>query len=180
MAHWLAVVVLTPLLMLGALGGTTFLAHRHDGHGLHLHAADTATEVERSAADHRAAHRMGDCPFDPAAGAAADHRHGHAGSSCSESGPPSQVDRPDETHHAPDGLLVSVPDHEQLLRRGIDLSEAFPPGAVLISAAPVAPPPPDLARQIGSPGGLRGCGPLDLRALSAGDRLVRTSCALLL
>lgn len=178
--RWLAAVVLAPMLMLGALGGTTFLAHKHDGHGLHLHAADTAARALLSAADHRAAHRVGDCAVDPEAGGGADQEYRHSRSPSSENGPLIDDSRPGERDQAPDGLLVSLPDHEQLPTRGIDLSKNLTPAVVSILAELLVRPPPDLDRRIGSPGGLSGCGPLDLSALSAGDRLVRTSHALLI
>lgn len=159
--RWLAVVVLTPVLMLGAFRGTDLLAHGHDDHGLHFHASHSAGYGALAWAGH-----------------AADHGHEHP--DLPSDLPPAEEGGRGEQGQVPPGVVVSLPDHEQLPTRGTDLSKTLSPVPVFILVAFVVQPSPDLGRRAGSPSGPPEGGPLDLRALSAGDRLVRTSRALLI
>jgi hypothetical protein len=128
---------------------------------MHLHPVRALDGGKLAAADH-----------------AADHGHDHRGGPAET--PADQGDDRHDQGRAPDGVLVSLPDHKQVPARGADLGQALAPATSFVGLAFLAPPPPILDRRIGSPGGPPGGGPLSLRALSAGDRLMRTSCALLI
>lgn len=168
LARWLAVAVLTPLLMLSALGGTTFLAHGHDAHGLHVHAGHSVKEAQHSAARHLAAHDQGRCPMEP--------RHEHPADPHDH--PPVDEPAPFDPDRPPAGVIVSVPDLDQIPTRPAELGAAISPVATLLLATFLTPAPPDAALATADPGG-RGT-PRNLLALRAGDRLVRTSRALLI
>jgi hypothetical protein len=171
-ARWLAVVILAPLLALGTFGGFRVYAHAHDGHGLHFHAARTNAGAVSAAATHRASHQHGACAIDAPARTCEDsggcgHTAGHR-SAAADPG----ASTPGE------GILIVLPDHEQMLARGIALNGPTSPVAALVLAAFVVPSWPVLDRHIGSPGGAAASP--NPHALHATDRLVRTSCALLL
>lgn len=160
--RWLAVVVLAPMMALGTFGGARFLAHGHDDHGTHLHPVGQLKGAELTAADH-----------------ADDHGHDHAvqPSDCFVPGDGDEGELPGEV---PKGVIVSIDDHKQLPPRGTDLGKSLLPAVMFVMAVFLMPPSPDLDRHIGSPGGASSGGPLDLVGLSASDRLVRTSRALLI
>jgi hypothetical protein len=155
MARWLAVALLIPLMTLGSFGGGQFLAHGHDEHGTHLHPVGSLDDGKLAASAH------------------ADH-HGHDHSP-SPSDLPVDEDR-DDDGEVPAGVIVSIDVHKPLPARGIDLGETLLPPAPFVIAVFAMAPEPDLDRHIGSPGGK----PLGLIGLSASDRLVRTSRALLI
>lgn len=166
---------LIPILVLGALGGTTFLAHAHDGHDTHLHASTSIEEARLSADQHRLAHAMGTATCDdPLAG-----RGRHSGS---DQFPAHTAEGPDYPVPAedPNGLVIAIPDHEQLVSREIDLSQSLQTAQVLHNALAWSWTQPDDAHEEGSPGGSTVGGPLHLSALTARQRLVRTSNALLI
>lgn len=160
--RWLAFVVLAPILALGTFGGARFLAHNHDDHGMHWHpvVVGPLKGAELAAADHADLHG---------------HDHSVPPSDCTE---PSDGD--EEPCEVPEGVIVSIDVHKRMPTRGTDLDRSMLPVVLFVIADFVMPPPPDLDRHIGSPGGDAGGCPLDLVALSARDRLVRTSMALLI
>ncbi|GMV26740.1 MAG: hypothetical protein AMXMBFR58_27710 [Phycisphaerae bacterium] len=160
--RWLAVVVLAPMMAMGTLGGAQFLSHGHDDHGTHLHPVGPLKGAELAAADH-----------------ADDHGHDHA-VSASDSPAPCDGDEDGLPGEVPEGVIVSIDVHKQLPTRGTDLSKSLLPAVMFVIAVFVVPPSPELDGHVGSPGGAGGGGPLDLVALSASDRLVRTSRALLI
>ncbi len=137
------------------------LAHGHDEHGIHLHPVKALDRVTLTAADH------------------ADH-HGHDHAAVPSDDALSETDACDDFTEVPDGVVVAFDDHKQLPTRGIDLSKSLAPIAVFMAAVFALPTSPDVDRHIGSPGGSWRNGPLNLFALSANDRLVRTSQALLI
>jgi hypothetical protein len=95
-----------------------------------------------------------------------DHDHDH--------GPGSSIPDDDEP-----GTGVSVPDHEQLRGRGAGLGVAF--SSMAAAASPWARPARvNPGRFGGLPMRSVSALPLDVCALRAGDRLVRTSLALLI
>lgn len=165
--RWLTVAVLAPIMALGAIGGERFLVHSHDEHGTHWHPLNAPNDTELGTADH--AHQ---------------HERGHAApaSDCTFLCDRDQDrDGPDEEPcEVPEGVIVSIDVHKQLPTRGTDLGKSLLSAATLMIAVFAMPPSPDLERHIGSPGGSLGGGPMDLIALSASDRLVRTSRALLI
>jgi hypothetical protein len=165
--RWLGLIILIPTLLMGILGGTQFLAHGHGDHGVHvhhLHVPPLDTSALRSTHDalHHVAHDGHTHPTAPQPPWAHD-----AGATF-----------PD--HTSPRGALISLPDHDQLPARQVDLGRHLQ----LATPAPVAifdvPAAPQLKHHIGSPGGRPAVGPLDLHATSAGERLLRTSRALLI
>lgn len=157
LVRWLAVIVLTPLLVLGALGGATVLAHHHDDRGLHLHAP---------------------CPSD-AGGARAPVRataeqHAHP---CFP-GPPAPVE--DGGERPCDGSLVALPDLTLLQTRAPTLR------LPAMSAIVVVPTVlwDDCSAGAGASSALSvsraGWRTVDPPPMSARLRLLRTSRALLL
>ncbi len=94
------------------------------------------------------------------------------------SAPGSEVS--DDLGEVPGGVVVTFDDNKQLQPRGIDLSKSLAPMAIFIARLFTLPTEPDVYRHIGSPGGSGRNGPLNFCALSANDRLVRTSQALLI
>ncbi len=167
--------VLIPILVLGVFGGTTFLAHAHDGHDAHLHASSSIEEARQSADQHRLAHALGIATCD------GEHA-GHDGHPNSGEVPAEPLEDPDFPAPAedPTGLVITIPDHEQLVTRGIYLSQTLQTAQVLCSALAWCWARPHGEQDEGSPGGSMARGPLHLSALSAGQRLVRTSNALLI
>lgn len=161
--RWLAVVVLAPMMAMGTFGGAQFLAHGHDDHGTHLHPVGPLKGAELAAADH-----------------ADHHGHDHAVPPSDCSVPCDGDEREEEPGEVPEGVIVSIDIHKQLPTRGTDLGKSLLPAVMCVIAVFVIPPSPDLDRHVGSPGGAASGVPLDLVALSASDRLVRTSRALLI
>jgi len=160
-ARWLVVVLIAPLLVLGTFNPATFLAHGHDEHGVHLHALDVFDGTKLAAADH-----------------ADDHGHDHAAL-------PSEVPADEERDgselaEVPDGVIFSFDVHTQLPTRSVDLGRTLSPAVMFAIVAFVLPTSPDLDLHVGSPGGAFSGGPMNLLALRAGDRIVRTSRALLI
>ncbi len=101
-AHVAWVCLLASLLVLVSFGGVSFLAHAHDGHGLHFHAASTETEATRLATLHVEHHRAHSHDA---------HSHDHA---CilSDDVVPCRHGETSETEPTGpvDGVLVSLPD----------------------------------------------------------------------
>jgi len=159
--RWLALVLLMPILSLGTLGGSAYLAHGHDEHGMHLHPVKALDRAALTAVDH-----------------AVHHGHDHAAVPSEES--LSDIETSDDLSEVPACVVVAFDDHKQLPTRGMDLRKSLAPMAVFIAAVFAPPTAPDVDRHIGSPGGSCRNGPLNLLALSANDRLVRTSQALLI
>ena len=174
-ARCVLAVVLIPILVLGAFGGTTFLAHAHDGHDLHLHAAPSIEGARHAAEQHRLAHASGIARCDHLHAAA----HGHSRSAEVPSEPIENPALPTPTED-PSGLVITIPDHEQLASRGIDLSQSFKSAQVFQRLLASFWSQPDVSEETGSPGGCDPSGPRHLCALTAGQRLVRTSQALLI
>jgi hypothetical protein len=164
--------VLIPVLVLGIFGGITFLSHSHDEHDSHLHASSSFGDTRLSAEQHRLAHAVG---MDPHQGC----RSCSEGCPLSSSDPIEEQDFPAPTE-APDGLVITIPDHEQLVARGIDLSQTLKAAQVFQCFLASYWAQPDVSEEAGSPGGLDPSGPRHLCALTAGQRLVRTSQALLI
>jgi len=176
-ARWLLVVALIPALVLGAFGGTTLLAHAHDGHGTHFHIASSEAQARYSAEQHRHAHALGTDTCAPPEQACGHGEHGV----CSECSvvPIDEHDGPSSTGEH-DGVVVTVPDHEQLATRGIALPRSLTAAYVFQSVPAILRPRPDDGEEMGSPGGCGVGGPRHLLALTASQRLVRTSNALLI
>jgi hypothetical protein len=162
--RWVMLMVLSPVMLMGLFRGSAFQLHGHDDHGVHAHAVGGSDQGPLVDADHDIRHG---------------HRHPHVPADST-----SPVGVPITDHsESPEGLLVSVPDHDQLpIGRGLDLSTVWSKIAAFAVFDIFAPLWPDLDRRMGSPGGGLPCEgpPRCLCALSAGDRLVRTSRALLI
>ncbi len=156
--RWLALIAILPTLLLSAFGGAQLLVHSHAGHGTHVH-APPAVEGGGFAPAWHAAH----------------HEHDH---------PATPTNDPDHEHHAsgaalPDSVLVSLPDIQPL--RGREL--ACPDPSLSVLASPVlwlTDPLPNQCDYSDERARPAGQAPLDLIALSAADRIVRTSNALLI
>lgn len=161
--RWLAVVVLAPMLALSTFGCAAFLVHGHDDHGTHLHPVSPLKVSKLAAAEH-------------------DNHHGHSHSlsSADRACVPDEESGGVEPDAVPAGVIVSIDSHRQLTTRVTVLGNVLLPPATFTITVFVMPTSPDPDRQAGSPGGLVFGGPLDLAALSASDRLLRTSRALLI
>lgn len=159
--RWIAVVLITPILVLGAISRATFRSHCHDEHGMHLHAVVMIADGMLTAAGH-----------------ADDHGHGHAalGSDSRDGG--EHVCH--ELGKVPCCLIICFNAHKQLPTRTVGFKEQLSRAAMFAMAVVALPPYLGLNLSVGLPGGALNGGPMDLLALRAGDRLVRTSRALLI
>lgn len=156
--RWLSVVLIAPMLLLGAFNRTAFLVHGHGDQGMHLHPV-AVLDDGRGAAEDRADH----------------HGHDHAACRCD-----AFADWERDCHECagiPCGVVISFDVDALPPTRALDLGKTLPPAAMHALVLP-APPEPD--RSLGSSGGAFNRGPMNLLALSAVDRLVRTSLALLI
>jgi hypothetical protein len=167
------VALMVPILVLGAFGGTTLVAHAHHGHGLHTHAGLTDKAALRIAAAHVRHHEHGchEAPCDTQPVMPECDESARAGA--------------DEAPITPGGVLITIPDLDLLGGRAVTLPSAatrfvgFADCAAFAVLSMVsswhtwlAAPPPDRVQWSG--------GPLDLLALSGCQRIVRTSGALLI
>lgn len=160
--RWVVLLVLAPVLVLGGFAGAEFLAHSHEEHGFHLHAVSSGDARIVSAADHVADHGR-DQP-DPNAGASSDEQ--------TPAGDEDPAGECDET----DGTIIAIGHHQKAPNRGTSLSTLLTPALTVVAIlTPVQPGPCWVS--IAPP---RSAGPVFLSTLKTGDRLVRTSCALLL
>lgn len=176
----LITIVVVPILVLGAFGGITFFAHAHGEHDPHLHAAPFASSDRFCPEQHQLAHASGaatcdEHPRDNNQGEPGNHTHL---SDCSDH--PVSLDDSQ-------GLLITIPDHEQLASRGVELSQIIQASPVFQAPSAWLAHPPDLAALLGDPGDPSGPGggawspaPVHLASLKAVHRLVRTSGSLLL
>jgi hypothetical protein len=161
MARWLAVLLIAPILVFGISMRAKFLAHCHHEQQVHLHPVAVLANSELCAADH-----------------AGDDGHGHASLGS---------DRPDggqrvcrEFGKAPCGLIICFDVHKQLPTRTLDFGKPLSRAAIVAIAACVPSKSQYLDLRVGSPGGALNGGPMHRLSLKAGDRLVRTSRALLI
>jgi hypothetical protein len=170
--------VLIPILILGVFGGTTFLTHAHDGHDSHLHTAPSVEEARLSADRHLLEHDTGSAKCE--GGHTGHARHDiHSGSGEPASEPLDGKDFPAPAED-PGSLVISIPDHEQFVTRGLDVSKTLQAAQVLCCALAWSWAEPQVEQNEGSPGGSIARGPLHLSSLTTGLRLVRTSHALLI
>jgi len=160
-ARWLAVLLIAPILVFGASNGATLLAHGHDEHGMHMHAVWVFDDGKLAAADH-----------------ADDHCHDHAAVPSEVPGDGEQDG--EKLADVPCGIIVSFNVHMQLPTRSVDREKILSPAKVFAIVACVVPTLRDLDLHVGSPGGALNGGPMNLLALRACDRLVRSSRALLI
>lgn len=153
--RWAVAMALIPLLVLSLFGGAAFLVHDHDDHGAHAHAAG-ADSGPFTASEHLAAHQRE-----------------------SESGDPVY---PDSERDLPallvevDGLRVCILDHEQVIARGMSAASLLSHLRLACTVIVLRWIPPDVVDDAGC----RSRGPRHLCALTAGQRLLRTSQALLI
>lgn len=164
------VCVLASLLVLGSFGGVSFLAHAHDGHGLHFHAAPSEVEATRLATLHVEHHR---------AHAHSSQSHDH-GCPLSDDIAPCQQDGDSESVPAGpvDGVLVSLPDCD-VVRAQPTAVPQFPTlvGDVISFGVGVLTTSIQLASDAECVETSR---PHHLRGLCSCARIVRTSGALLI
>lgn len=99
-----------------------------------------------------------------------DHSHEHAHTHATD--PITDEER--------DGLLLSIPLHDQTLTRGIDLSTLITIAEVIVPTEWIVLPAPHCALQDDPPADRFGSIPRHLRALRASERILRTSSALLI
>ncbi len=168
-------VALIPILILAAFGGTTFFAHAHDGHGSHLHAARSVEDARLSAAQHQLAHAVGTATCEYPADGPNDGAHADEFSSSPSHG--SDLPAPLEE---PTGLIITIPDNDHLASRGMDWSQQLHVAQVVHDTFAWLWTPPHVAQEEGSPGGSVTRSALHLSSLTASQRLVRTSKALLI
>lgn len=162
-------------MVLQVFGGVTYLAHAHDGHGTHLHIAGSRDAAISVARGHVAFHAAGHTHDEAVSSGGCNHAetahpdHIHAVPSVSIS--------PADHQGEPHGLLVTIPDHEQVNARAISAVAPPQPVNMLVAMAWVLAPLPDTSESQGSPGGRA---QVHLAGMTASQRLVRTSGALLL
>jgi hypothetical protein len=173
----LMVVILVPVLVLGAFGGTTFLAHSHGENDSHVHVSPASKGGSLCPEQHRLVHAPGAAECD------GHHPNVDHGEMSDHGDFPRCADHPTPIE-APDGVLITIPDDEQLVPRGVGLAKTSQPSALFAVACAWLWNPPDVTEHLGSPGGWGGgptsVTPLHLASLSTVNRLVRTSGALLL
>ncbi|MDZ4753466.1 MAG: hypothetical protein SGJ11_03090 [Phycisphaerae bacterium] len=165
--RWAVAMALVPLLLvLSLFGGTVFLAHDHDDHddhddhGTHVHAAGKEAGRFFTAAQHIAAHA----------------RESESGGPAS---PDSEGDLPELLGEV-EGLIVSIPDQEQAVARGITAATLLSYLQFVCTVVVLCCIPPDIVDDVALRGGSCSQSPCHLCALTAGQRLVRTSQALLI
>lgn len=164
-ARWLVVVLIAPMLLLGAFNGATFLAHRNHEHGVHLHPIGLLHSGVLAMDDHASCHGHDDASL-PAERPAEGDQEGDQGG--------------DELKAGPCCFIVCLDVQKQLPTRNLGLRKSLFPEAVCPIVAHVAPKLPQLDLSVGSRSGSLHDGPMHLILLGAGDRLVRTSRALLI
>lgn len=171
-------VVMVPIMVIGIFGGTTILAHSHDGHHTHVHAAPSKVAARIVADLHKDAHRIGArCDLDAPRTAHADEPHEDPPA---DPGCPSHAPEGPDSKHAPDDTVVLIPDVEQIVVRAGELAAELKLAVAIAIDHLRISVPPVLSDQIGSPGGHASSAPWHLRALTAAQRLIRTSQALLI
>lgn len=176
-ARWVALVALVPaLLVSNALGGISVLAHRHDGHGLHVHAADSMRGAEVSAANHLAWHAFGRCTTTDEDPGEQQRRSVACPDDQKRDCPDPMVENEEGRTRTPGGVRLSLPDDDQLPRRGADADLSFLSGAVRALVF-IGRPPDVMCPWRGGPPNSQPPGVCGLRP---SDRLMRTSRALLL
>lgn len=150
--------------LLRPFGGTTVMAHGHEGEGIHLHLATTPDVVDRLAA-WRDSRSCWGCQSEEQFAPFCSHS---AQTSCSH-----------DSDKGSTGFLVSIPDFDDAMIRGSQAQSA--PRATTVPPLPLplfGLPTPALTRQ-GSPGS-DPTGRSNHRSLRACARIVRTSHALLI
>jgi len=158
---------MVPMLVVGSFGGTSFLSHDHDEEAAHTHIGPTHLVAQDLAGWHAGEHSISKNQADCVClGGCGD-------------GLPTEENEP-FTAESPEGLLISIPDHEQMVARGIDLSQTLKTAQVVQCVLAWFWAQPDVSENMGSAGGCDPGGPRHLCALTAGQRLVRTSRALLI
>lgn len=172
--------LLVPLMVLQVFGGVTYLAHAHDGHGTHVHIADSQQAALTVARSHVAFHAAGHTHDDTSQAGGCDHgddaHADHAHADHAQAITQASI-LPSDHQGEPHGLLVTIPDHEQVNVRAVSAVAAPQPVHVLVAMAWVLAPVPDVSPNQGSPGGQAH---MHLANMTASQRLVRTSGALLL
>jgi len=162
------------MLLLGGFGGTTLVAHAHDEHDTHFHAHSPQGQVRLSDRQHRLTHGAEAADY---VQRDSDHFNHEPCDNC-----PTSIEEPEflPSGEGIEGLVICIPDHEQLVVRGIDLPAALKAAQFAQSVLAAVWEQPDVYEKIASPGGRERGGPLHLCALFACERLVRTSQALLI
>ena len=181
----IVLVALIPQITIGVFGGTTFLAHNHDHHELHLHTAGSTPGVELSTpvelsittnhdADHAGAHGS----FDGWASADThDLDYDLTGSHC-PNGRQQSEDCPD--NQTPADVKISIPDLDQRLGRSLELERALSSVAVVALVGFTLQSLSHADQPSGSLEGLSSVQRLDICGLHAVERLMRTSGSLLI
>lgn len=149
----LVLVLIVPMLVLGSFGGTSVYWHSHGSEESHAHMGPTQILADASGCWHA---------VEP--GIAAND---------AELGAIFPVGNQD-------GVLISIPDHEQMLAQRLDLSVALKAAQVLECFIEAFRDQPEVAEDARPPDGWNVTAPQHLCALTAAQRLVRTSQALLI
>lgn len=167
--------VLIPVMIVAAFGGTHYLAHAHDGHALHLHAASSIEGARLSGQQHRHEHATG-------VATCGDLHAGHHEDSEPDDVPADCKEGTDflALIQEQSGLIVSIPDHEQFASRAFEFPHFIHDPWLIDDAIVWLWTQPDVSEEKGSPGGRIIGGPLHLSARTASERLVWTSNALLI
>ncbi|MCC6284966.1 MAG: hypothetical protein IT439_06630 [Phycisphaerales bacterium] len=167
--------VLIPVLVLGAFRGTTFVSHTVEGHGAHLHASSSVAKARSLAEQHQFAHASGSDSC-----GAADRGSMRPAASGEDPAVASAIAdfpaAPGET----DGLVITIPDFEPLVPRGLDVTDVILAAPGVQGACAPLWMPPEICEEPGSPGGASFDARPRLGALTTVARLMRIDGALLL
>lgn len=149
----LVLVLMVPLLVLGSFGGTSIYWHEHGADTTHVHVGPTQIVADATGCWHA---------NEPTASG------GDAGL-----GSMYPV-------HSEEGVLISIPDHEHMLAQRLDISQALKAAQDLEYFLESFRLQPEVVEDAQPPDGWAVTAPQHLCALTAGQRLVRTSQALLI
>lgn len=139
--RWFAAFAMIPILILTTFGGTTLLAHSHDGHSTHFHVGSSVAAAREQANQHRIAHATGaahcETPSPQPQSTCSDHSHSAYEplvQSCAEHATPGNEPLA-PLDESPDGLIISVPDQDPLASAPITVPQFQSSGELIASLA---------------------------------------------
>jgi hypothetical protein len=100
-------ILFVPILLLGLLGGTAVLAHSHDGHATHFHFAASESDAQELALQHRRAHAEGRAPC---VTVRSDHGCQSRYDDCTTMTNPAAPGDTAGVPGKPEGVLLSIPE----------------------------------------------------------------------
>lgn len=164
-------IAMLPALVTSAFGGASFFAHRHDGHGVHVHIGASKEAALLLASRHARDHDAGrDGPACPG--------HVHEGGCEAQEFPVDGV--PIEPEEDPEGVLITIPNLEQRSDQKAALAwSTWNPAPEFEFMWPRVFAPTDASAEW-RPAPRGRSSSLLAAPATVCERLVRTSCALLI